>query len=289
MFLFTEVTDGMRFQARWIDIKAVLEAEETGKAITYEREKSMSKNIKTTLNEDLMKILSPTILTACAGVLFAGCTTTTEFSVIPADPACWEAELQSPENSSILFSDDRIEIDAAGGVTLWFKQKLRGPVIIEYDITVIENGGPNDRVSDMNCFWMFSDPAQPDGSLLFGRNDRNGVFENYHTLQGYYAGIGGWDNTLTRFRKYDGNFDRELRPEHDLSDPQFLIKPNKTYHIQLVADGSKIQYIRDGTVIFNLNDENPYTEGWFGLRTVRNHMVVENIRIKNSHFHTRPR
>ena len=174
-----------------------------------------------------------------------------------------------------------MEIDVSKGATIWFKELLKGDVVIEYDVTVISAGGPNDRVSDLNCFWMFSNPDEENDSLKFDNNTRNGKFSNYHTLQGYYVGLGGHNNTKTRFRRYNGEINRTLLPEHDLSEQKYLIEPNKKYHIQLVLKGKKIQYIRDGVTIFDWDDEQPLTKGWFAFRTVNNHMIIENFRVYN--------
>ena len=109
---------------------------------------------------------------------------------------------------------------------------------------------------------------------------RSGKFADYNQLRCYYVGLGGNTNTTTRFRRYIGSKDdRPLLPEHDLSDPQFLLKPNVTQKIQLVAFGSLIQYWRNGKKLFELNDAQPYTRGWFALRTTKNHMAVQNFRV----------
>lgn len=201
------------------------------------------------------------------------------YDSVLSDPELWVPEIQDKNGSTITFSENKMEIDVSKGATIWFKELLKGDVVIEFDATVISAGKPNDRVSDLNCFWMFSDPVEENGSLKFNENNRNGKFSNYHTLQGYYVGLGGHNNTKTRFRRYNGEINRTLLPEHDLSLQKYLIIPNKKYHIQLVLKGKKIQYIRDGVTIFDWDDEQALTKGWFAFRTVTNHMVIENFRI----------
>lgn len=201
------------------------------------------------------------------------------YAGVLSDSSLWEVETQTYENSRFVFADNTLEIDAHKGATVWFKPKLHGECVIEYDITIIADEGINDRVSDMNCFWMFSDPHQKDKSLAFASNKRQGKFSHYNTLQGYYVGLGGHNNTRTRFRRYDGRYERNLLPEHDLSASQYLIVPNQKYHLVLVARETKIQYWRDDQLIFDYTDSIPYTEGWFAFRTVNNHMLVENLKI----------
>ncbi len=57
--------------------------------------------------------------------------------------------------------DGQLEIDVPGGATIWLKTPLTGPLLISYDAVVVGAGGPNDRVSDLNCFWMAHDERRP--------------------------------------------------------------------------------------------------------------------------------
>lgn len=188
----------------------------------------------------------------------------------------WVVEQQP--GGKITIENNVMEITDAKGCTVWFKHKLEGNIKIEYDVTVIDENGPYDRVSDMNCFWMATDPKHPDD--FFGiSKQRAGYFPNYHELKLYYVGYGGHNNTKTRFRRYNGNANRPLLPQHDLADKEYMIVPNRKMHIELVADGNRIQYVRDREVIFEINDPKPYTQGYFGFRTVNNHMKIENFEI----------
>ena len=173
-----------------------------------------------------------------------------------------------------------LDIDVPAGATIWFRHKLDGPIMIQYEATVISDGGPNDRVSDLNSFWMATDPQSPADLLA---HPRSGAFADYNTLRMYYVGLGGNANTTTRFRRYIGDkVDRPLLPQNDLSvasDPSKGISANKPQTITLVADGQLIQYWRDGDKIFEMLDPNPYTKGWFGIRTTKNHMQIRKLRI----------
>lgn len=187
----------------------------------------------------------------------------------------WAAEEEKP--GQVEASGGVLNIDVPAGLTLWFRPKLEGRVMITYDATVISNGGPNDNVTDLNCFWMASDPAHPNNVLA---GHRTGKFADYNDLLTYYVGVGGRGNKTTRFRRYVGSkTDRPLRPQDDLSAPEDMIVPNQKATIELVADGPLIQYFRNGRKVFEMLDPQPYTSGWFGLRTVHNHMQVRNLRI----------
>ena len=172
----------------------------------------------------------------------------------------------------------KLEITDVAGCTIWLQKQLEGPIMIQYDAYVVEEGGPQDRVSDLNCFWMAKDPENPND--LFGNSEkRGGKFSNYDSLRLYYMGVGGHDNTKTRFRRYLGNGDRPLLPKHDLSESKFLIKPNKVIKIKIIAYDGIIQYYRDGQCIIDFYDPSPYTSGYFGFRTVNNHMTIDNFKV----------
>lgn len=186
------------------------------------------------------------------------------------DLSNWLAEGRQPE-----IIDGQMNLDTPVGTTVWLKPWLQGNVMIEYDVTVIGRGGPNDRVSDLNCFWMATDPCHPD-NLFAASEQRAGVFARYHNLNLYYVGYGGNTNTTTRFRRYN-NGNRELLGE--FTDSPHLITPNHQYHIQLIYCGNIVEYWRDGECLFRYEDPQPYSRGHFGLRTVQNHLTMDNFRV----------
>ena len=89
------------------------------------------------------------------------------------------------------------------GCTVWFKQQITGPAADRIrGHRSLQAGGENDRVSDLNCFWMARDSRSPDD--LFATH-RSGKFADYNPLKCYYVGLGGNSNTTTRFRRYIGD------------------------------------------------------------------------------------
>lgn len=192
------------------------------------------------------------------------------------DLSQWVVE-QAPGGTTRLV-DGKLDIDDAGGCTVWFKQKFSGPVLIEYEATLIQQDGPNDRVSDLNCFWMASDPKHPE-DIFTNTRERGGDFKKYDALRLYYVGYGANENKTTRFRRYPGDGSKPLLPEHDLKDEKLMNVPNRTLKIQLIANGNRIQYLRDGEIVFDFTDKEPLRDGWFGFRTLRNHMQVDQFRV----------
>ncbi len=188
----------------------------------------------------------------------------------------WIVE-QQPKGASI-FTNNTLEVLDAKGCTIWFKNKLKGNIKIQYEITIIDEDGLYDRVSDMNCFWMANDPKNPTDFFEDSKN-RAGRFPNYHHLKLYYVGYGGHHNTKTRFRRYNGDINRPLLSEHDLSDKKFMITANKKMKIEIVVKNNFTSYSRDGEIIYKVNDDKPYKSGYFGFRTVNNHMLIENFKV----------
>ncbi|MBA6154044.1 DUF6250 domain-containing protein [Gelidibacter maritimus] len=212
----------------------------------------------------------------CA-LLLIGCQDNVIYDDVLKDPSQWVVEQQPGGETK--FVDGSIEVVDVKGCTIWFKHQLEAPVKISYDITIIDEGGPYDRVSDMNCLWMATDPKHPN-DFFAESEERAGHFPNYHHFTGYYVGYGGHHNGQTRFRRYNGNVDRPLLPEHDLSDPKFLITANKKMHIEIIVKDGMTSYSRDGEVIYKVDDPDPYTQGYFGFRTVNNHMTIENFKVE---------
>jgi hypothetical protein len=187
----------------------------------------------------------------------------------------WARELEQP--GTVEAHDGILTIDVPAGCTLWFRPELRGAVMIQYEARIVQAGGPNDRVSDLNAFWMATDARSPHD---FFATKRSGKFSDYNQLRAYYVGQGGNSNTTTRFRRYIGDaVDRPLLPEHDLRGPDVLLQPNTWQTVQLLALGNRIQYYRDGRLIFDFLDSAPYTHGRFGLRTTASHLELRNFRV----------
>lgn len=183
----------------------------------------------------------------------------------------WVVETKLSDSSRVGIIDGQLEIDVNGGCTVWLQKKLSGNIYIEYDRTVVMAGGMNDRLSDLNQFWMATDPAN---EKLF---TRSGVFAEYDPLVLYYAGVGGNYNKTTRFRKYVGTGDRVLMQEKN--DEKHLLKPNHTYFVQItVKDGNTRIYL-DGEQYFSFDDEEPLTEGYFGFRTVWSRQQIDNFKV----------
>jgi len=188
----------------------------------------------------------------------------------------WVVEQMDGGKTSII--NERFDIDDFNGCTAWFKEKLEAPCVITYKAKVIGKGGPNDRISDLNCFWLAKDMENP-GDFFRNSEKRGGKFQKYHNLRLYYVGLGGHSNTKTRFRRYDGTGKRPILPEHDLSDKKYLIKTNKTNKVKIVVDGHSVKYFFNRILVYDVTDPAPYKDGYFGIRTNKNHMWIDDFKV----------
>ena len=94
----------------------------------------------------------------------------------------WKVESESPDYR-VTFRGDTCELLAPKGLTLWRRQQLTTNMVVEYDAQVVDEGQEGDRVSDLNCFWLASDPQRRD---LWSREKwRSGIFVRCYTLQMY--------------------------------------------------------------------------------------------------------
>ena len=184
----------------------------------------------------------------------------------------WMVESESPDYR-VDFVDGAVELLAPKGLTMWYRKPFEGDGVIEYDARVMQER-EGDRLSDLNCFWMATDPAAED---IFARSaERSGIFANCATLQLYYVGYGGNHNTTTRFRRYNGMPNPALLQEY--TDPEHLLQPNHWYHIRLACESGRVSYTIDGQTLFDYTDPEPLQRGWFGFRTTLSRTQFKNFK-----------
>jgi rhamnogalacturonan endolyase len=187
------------------------------------------------------------------------------------DKTAWIVEAAPGEDSVLYAKDGKLVIDSKGGITVWLNKRLKGNIQIEYDRTVLIDGKKNDRLSDLNQFWMAQDPRN---AKLF---TRKGAFEEYDSLQLYYVGMGGNSNTTTRFRKYDGKGNRVLLQEY--TEASHLLKPNKKYKIKIIVQNGTTSFWMDGECYIRYNDPQPLHEGYFGFRSTHSRQEVSGFKV----------
>ena len=146
-----------------------------------------------------------------------------------------------------------------------------------------ESRALHDRLSDLNCFWAANDPKNPDN--LFARSEwRNGVFKNYNTLDLFYVGYGGNDNSTTRFRRYNGKYygvaDDKVKPLlREYTDTPHLLVPNQWYQISIRVQKGVTTYSVNGEELFRYSITGSEGDGHFGLRLLQNHVLFTDFKV----------
>jgi hypothetical protein len=183
----------------------------------------------------------------------------------------WVSEYKKSPASEIKIKNSKLLIDVDGGATVWFNRKLSSDIMITYKRKVLMQRGRNDRLSDLNQFWMATDPKNPN---LF---TRNGTFTAYDSLSLYYAGVGGNSNTTTRFRKYSGIGERKLY--RDLTNKAHLLEANKWYKIRIIVFQGLTRFYVDDELFFSFEDPEPLKEGYFGFRTTESRQEIDDFKV----------
>jgi len=183
----------------------------------------------------------------------------------------WVAEYARKPGNVVESRDGRLVMDVDGGATVWLDRPLYGNVLISFTRRVIVDGGKNDRLSDLNVFWMARDPKRDN---LF---TRGGKFEDYDDLAMYYVGIGGNRNTTTRLRRY-GDGRRELVAEY--TDATHLLAPNRDYRIEIAVFDGCTRVRVDGVDWFTYRDPHPLASGYLGLRTTWSRQTGDDLTIQ---------
>lgn len=184
----------------------------------------------------------------------------------------------------ITLHNDTLRIDSPMGMTLWYNEKLEGNYTITYSVLFPFGENITNRVSDMNCFWGASDPCNAD-DLFISSEWRNGKFKNYNSLNLFYVGYGGNDNTTTRFRRYYGlNYgknDSIIKPLiQEYTDNDHLLKPDIWYRVKII--------VNNNITIFEVNDEPLFSyelndidgSGYYGLRLFNNKILFTGFRVE---------
>ncbi|MDT9694919.1 DUF6250 domain-containing protein [Streptomyces sp. P17] len=183
----------------------------------------------------------------------------------------WAVELE--KGGSVTAAHGTLEVDVPAGATIWFRERLEGPYVLEYTATPVSEGGVNDRVSDLNNFWNAVDVRSPVD--LFA-TPRGGALAEYDYLKTYYSGYGANYNTTTRLRRYVG--EPGVRPLlYDYTEP--LLVPNEPNRVRIVSAGPTVQWWNNGRLVFDHTDPEPYTGGHFAFRTTWSHFRISGFRV----------
>lgn len=85
----------------------------------------------------------------------------------------WVLETVVSPSANAKVENGTLIIDVNRGTTVWLKKKLSGNYVIEYSRKVIIENGENDRLCDLNQFWMADDPKNPE--FFYPRKKFSGI------------------------------------------------------------------------------------------------------------------
>lgn len=187
------------------------------------------------------------------------------------DETRWIIEMEQKGHSRVYAENNRLVLNTFGGVTVWFNQPLSGDYVITYKRGFIFSGGENDRLSDLNQFWLAFDPQQ---SNLF---TRSGALAEYDNVNLWYMGMGGNYNETTRFRWYDGTGERHLLQEFLSADA--LLKKSVEYEVITQVKGHKTRVWINGELLFEGDLRHPDISGYFGFRSTYSHQYIKDFAV----------
>jgi hypothetical protein len=196
----------------------------------------------------------------------------------------WAPEAERPTQVRYLPEEKALDVVAPAGFTLWLKQPLDSGTTVRYQICAVAEGGTYDRCSDLSCFWMATDPQHP-ADVFAGATERAGTLVGTYGLRMYYMAYGANANTATRFRRYDGDYQRFLqfsrRPPvlKEYTDPDCLIVPNHWYVVEIRVRNGVTEYWCDDKQLVCWVDPQPLQQGWFAFRTTQNHFRVRSFSV----------
>ncbi len=183
----------------------------------------------------------------------------------------WVLESRRPE--TITVKDHTLQWDARDTVgTLWHRQEMSGPTIVEYDVQAIEG-----RLN-INGIFYGSIEKRGQETLLEVRRDGKGSAKDYRTFRNYTVTFTDPDNNgvwRTRFRKNPGHkLLGEHRRKHDVGPDTYH---RMTYvfeangHMSLYVDGVRMQRYKD--------KKRAYRKGHHALRIYKTMSNYKNFKI----------
>ncbi|MFI4911644.1 MAG: DUF1961 family protein [Sedimentisphaeraceae bacterium JB056] len=162
--------------------------------------------------------------------------------------------------------------------TIWCKNKIEGKnVNIKFDACVLDS---KTGVNNINFFLNYSDPEDKD--IYETRSAReSGAYTLYHDLNGYIftylrdiAGerefVNGVPQGRVRIRRCPGfNMIAESYT--------YNAEAGKVREIEIIKRGGDISYKVDGMILCQVEDEDSWNSGYFGLRTYMTSLWVDNF------------
>ena len=190
----------------------------------------------------------------------------------------WHIEAEKPGTHHAR-ADGVLDIDVPAGVTLWFKPRLEGPVVIEFEATAVAEGGPNDQVSDLNVFWMAGNAG---GEQPVFATPRSGAFARVQRPADVLRGSRRQPQHHHAFPPLHRRPGQSVRccPNTISARAAAMLVPNRKQRITLIAERPHHRIpARWPASCSSSTIPRRTSRGWFALRTTCSHLRIERLRI----------
>ncbi|MFC2076686.1 DUF6250 domain-containing protein [candidate division KSB1 bacterium] len=173
--------------------------------------------------------------------------------------------------------DGELCLDGRGPSILWCRIPFRGKISIEYTARAILGLGGNDRLSDLNFYWMTSHRSKQMDVQQFFESRSAGELDPDGNYRAYRLENGGDDNRVTRLVRFDPDSGRTVLVEY--RDRNLLLEPNQDYRYRLLIGYWLLEVYRDDELVLRIDDPNLITPGYFGLASQDSHVHFDNVRV----------
>ena len=181
------------------------------------------------------------------------------------------------ENGRLRVKADPEPKGAPGYVcTVWNHQPVSGNVQVDFDAHVLSSTlGTN----NINFFLFYTDP---EGAPLYNTRDTraDGGYSHYHNLNGYiFTFLNDTHNNLKGDR---ARFRMRRCPGFQLLTETYAshCRQGVTYHVRITRKDGHITFAVDGITYLEADDEAPWKEGLFGLRTYHTDLWFDSVTIR---------
>jgi len=184
--------------------------------------------------------------------------------------------------STARIENGHLEVNTPPGkaATVWLARELSGNIQIEFDVRVLDDGR---TARNMNTLLFFTDRS---GRPLYAtRSERvsggyrqlHGGRDPEHNLAGLiitFLSVGELETPRVRLRHVPP-FNPVLHEVNGV----YHARSDHTYHIRIRRQDSRLQYVIDGNLMFDVDATGLPRKGLFGFRTWNTNLWWDNLKI----------
>lgn len=159
--------------------------------------------------------------------------------------------------------------------TVWCPTPVSGNVQVDFDAHVVSS---TLKTNNINFFLFYT---HPEGKSLYDTRDEraDGGYSRYHNLNGYIFTF--LNDTHHELEKDRARIRMRRCPGFQLliETYDYHCRIGQTYHVTITRKDGLLSLAVDGTVYLESQDDSPWQEGLFGLRTFHTDLWWDNIKI----------